>query len=104
MSVLPPSRAERQLALARRQQALLLRSADLRGALGRDLRRLQAPLALADRLRGGWHWLRAHPELPLAAAAVLVVLRPRRAWRWSLRLWWAWRSWRRLQRWLRPPR
>lgn len=104
MSALPPSRAERMLALTRHQQALLLRSAALRGTLGRDLQRLQAPLALADRLRGGWQWLRAHPELPLAVAAVVVVLRPRRAWRWSLRLWWGWRSWQRMQRWLQSPR
>ena len=62
------------------------------------------PLALADRVRAGWLWLRAHPQLPLAAAVVLVVLRPRRAWRWGLRLWWGWRSWQRMQRWLQAPR
>lgn len=100
MNPSPPSRAERQAARARRQQALLLRSAMLRGDLARDLHRLQAPLALADRLRSGWQWLRAHPQAPLAAVAVLVVLRPRRAWRWGLRLWWGWRSWQRVQRWL----
>ena len=91
-------------ALALRQQALLLRSAALRSDLGRDLRRLQAPLALADRVRAGWQWLRAHPQVPLAAGLVLVVLRPRRAWRWGLRLWWGWRRWRRVQRWLQAAR
>jgi hypothetical protein len=91
-------------ALALRQQALLLRSAALRADLGRDLRRLQAPLALADRVRAGWQWLRAHPQVPLAAGLVLVVLRPRRAWRWGLRLWWGWRRWRRVQRWLQAAR
>lgn len=91
-------------ALTRRQQALLLRSAALRGTLGRDLQRLQVPLALADRLHAGWQWLRAHPEAPLAAAVVIVALRPRRAWRWGLRLWWGWRSWQRMQRWLQAPR
>jgi hypothetical protein len=96
----PPSRTERLAALARRQQGLLLRSAALRSDLGHDLQRLQAPLALADRVRAGWLWLRAHPQAPLAAAVVLVVLRPRRAWRWGLRLWWGWRSWQRVQRWL----
>lgn len=96
----PRSRAERLATLARRQQGLLLRSAALRSDLGRDLQHLQAPLALADRVRSGWHWLRAHPQAPLAAVVVLVVLRPRRAWRLGLRLWWGWRSWQRMQRWL----
>ena len=30
----------------------------------------------------------------------LTIRRPRRAWRWGLRLWWGWRSWQRVQRWL----
>jgi len=81
-----------------RQQALLRRSAELRQALALQTNVLRTPLALADRLRDGWHWLREHPELPLTAAAVLLVLRPRSAWRWSQRLWWGWHALRRLQR------
>jgi len=97
----PPGHAA---SLARRQQQLLLRSGRLRDELGRELQRLQPPLQLADRVHAGWLWLRTHPQWPLGAALALVVLRPRRAWRWGLRLWWGWRSWRRLQRWLqRPP-
>jgi len=104
MTARPPSRAQRMAALTRRQHELLLRSAALRDDLGRGLQRLQAPLALADRVCEGWQWLRAHPQLPVAAVVTLVVLRPRRAWRWGLRLWWGWRSWQRLQRWLQAPR
>lgn len=104
MTARPRSRADRMAALARRQQGLLLRSADLRGVLAHDLRTLHTPLAMADRVQAGWRWLRAHPELPLAAAATVLVLRPRRAWRWGLRVWWGWRSWQRLQRWLQAPR
>lgn len=89
--------------LAQRQQRLLLRSQQLRAELGREVQRLQPPLRLADRVQAGWQWLRANPQWPLGAAAVLVVLRPRRAWRWGLRLWWGWRSWQRLQRWLQAP-
>ena len=88
--------------LARRQQMLLVRSSELRGQLARDALAWQPPLALADRVHAGWRWLQAHPEAPLAAAAVLLVLRPRRALRWGWRLWSGWRLWQRLQRRLQP--
>ena len=81
-----------------RQQALLRRSAELRQALALQTNVLQTPLALADRLRESWRWLRGHPELPLAAGAILLVLRPRGAWRWGHRLWWGWRALQRLER------
>ncbi|MDO9072880.1 MAG: YqjK family protein [Rubrivivax sp.] len=90
--------------LARRQQLLLVRSNELRGQLARDALAWQPPLALADRVHAGWRWLRTHPEAPLAAAAVLLVLRPRRALRWGWRLWTGWRLWLRLQRRLQLPR
>ena len=94
--------AHRAAALARRQQLLLVRSSELRGQLARDARAWQPPLALADRVYAGWRWLRDHPEAPLAVAAVLVVMRPRRALRWGWRLWSGWRLWLRLQRRLQP--
>lgn len=75
----------------------MLRSAELRQSLAIQVVPLQAPLALADRARAAWQWLRANPEAPIAAAVVIAVLRPRRAWRWGMRLWWGWRNWRRLQ-------
>jgi hypothetical protein len=89
---------QRAAALARRQQLLLVRSSELRGQLARDAQGWQAPLALADRVHAGWRWLCGHPEAPLAAAAVLLVLRPRRVLRWGWRLWSGWRLWQRLQR------
>jgi hypothetical protein len=81
--------------LARRQQALLVRSTELRLQLGHDLQRWQAPLAVADEVhqrgRQAWGWLRNHPEVPLAAGVALLVLRPRRVlalcWRWGRRAW-----------------
>lgn len=85
---------QRARALARRQQELLVRSAELRLHLATDLNRWHAPLALADKTRRqtteAWHWLRAHPEVPLAGAAALLLLRPRHVlrfcWRWGSRL------------------
>lgn len=88
----------RRAALARRQQLLLVRSSELRGQIAHDALAWQQPLVLADHLHAGWRWLRAHPEAPLAAAAVLLVLRPRRVWRWGWSLWSGWRLWLRLQK------
>jgi hypothetical protein len=89
---------DRALVLALRQRELLLHSALQRQALVQDLHALAPPLGLADRVRGGLHWLRAHPELPLAAVVVIALLRPRRALRWSTKVWAAWRLWRKLRR------
>lgn len=89
----------RQRQLALRCQALQLRSATLREALARDSQGLQPALALADRLHASGRWLLAHPQWVGAGVALLVVWRPRRAWRLGLRAWSAWRLWRRLRRW-----
>jgi hypothetical protein len=89
-------RSARQLAL--RQHLLLLRSAELRREFIEQTAPWQTPLSLADRVRAGWQWLRGHPEAVAAGALTLAVLRPRRAWRWSARIWWAWRMWKRAQR------
>ncbi len=89
-------------ALARRQQQLLVRSSELRRQWADEARAWQTPLALADQVHAGWRWLRAHPEALLAAAATVLVLRPRRAWRLGWRLWAGWRLWRRLQKRLEP--
>ena len=85
--------------LAQRQQQLLDRSALLRRRLGQDAQVLQTPLALADQVRSGWHWLQAHPQWLAVGVAVLVVWRPRRVFRLAGRLWAGWRLWRRVQRW-----
>ena len=95
---------ERAMALALRQQVLRLRSTELRGRLVADAAVLQPPLALADRVQEGWRWLRANPAAPVAALVVVAVLRPRRVWRWGWKLWWGWRTLRRLQRRLQPVR
>ena len=71
---------ERATALALRQQLLRLRSTELRGRLAADAAVLQPALV------------------------VVAVLRPRRVWRWGWKLWWGWRTLRRLQRRLYPVR
>lgn len=90
----------RAAVLALRQRELLVHSGALRAQLVMDAAVLQRPLAVADRVRDGWRWLRAHPEAPIAALVVLAVLRPRRVLRWGLQVWAGWRTLRRLQRWV----
>ncbi len=94
---------ERADAIRLRQLTLLLRSDVLRQRLGEQARVLQPPLVWADRARAAWQWMRNHPQWPLAGAVVLVTLRPRRALRWSVRLYWAWRSVRRVHHLLNRP-
>ncbi len=81
-----------------RKELLLMRSATLRGQLAQDAQVLRAPLALADSVRDGLRWLRQNPEWPLGGVVLLLVLKPRRTWRWISRGWWAWRLWQRAAR------
>lgn len=83
-------------ALQRRREQLLMRCAALRARLRHQAQALEAPLQRVDQGLQAARWLRAHPEWPLAAVGVWVVLRPRRAFRWALRGWWLWRGARRL--------
>lgn len=82
-----------------RQQQLLLRSAELRHTLARQAQALQSPLALADQLHTGLHWLRQHPVWPLSALALLAFRRPRHALRWLPRLLGGWQIFRQLRDW-----
>lgn len=86
-------------ALARRQQQLLIRSAELRVTLAHQAQGLRSPLALADQLRAGVHWLRQHPVVPLAALAVLALRRPSRMLRWAPRLLGGWQLFLRVRTW-----
>lgn len=87
----------RELELLLQRQHLQVRNALLRDRLAQQVQPLAAPLALADQLREAWHWLRRHPELPLAGLAALVLLRPRRVLGWAGRLWGAWGLLQRVQ-------
>lgn len=88
-----------QAELQIRREQLRLRSTELRLKLATQSQVLVAPLALADQVRAGLLWLRAHPQTPLLVLGVLLLARPRRALRWAGRAWWAWGLWQRGQRW-----
>lgn len=81
--------------LAARRRALQQRSAELRERLALHGEALAPAFGWADRAREGWRWMRAHPWVPLAGAALLVLRRPRVLWRGA---WLAWRGWRVWQR------
>lgn len=69
--------------LLRRRERLQLRSGELRHEWAQQVQVLRTPLGLADRARDGVHWLVRHPEWPLGAALLVIVLRPGRALRWA---------------------
>lgn len=81
--------------LAARRQALQQRSTELRERLAMHGAALAPAMDWADRAREGWRWMRAHPWVPVAGAAVLLLRRPRMVWRG---VWWMWRGWRLWQR------
>jgi len=88
------------LELALRRQRLQLRSAALRDALAEQSIVLGPPLAAADRAQAGAQWLYRQRGWLMAGVVVVLVLRPRRAWRLFSAGWWLWRTARRLQPWL----
>jgi len=92
--------ADARLALLLRRQHLIARSEALRGRLLREVQPWQGPLVVADRMLWVGRWLHAQRHWPIGAAAVVVVLRPRRAARWLRRAWWLWRWSRRLRPWM----
>jgi len=77
-----------------RRERLLGRSAAQRDELALLLAPLKGPLAVADRGIAAAQYARAHPGLVLIAAAVFVLLSPKRAFRWTRRAFTVWRSYR----------
>jgi len=77
-----------------RRERLLARSAAQRDEIALLLAPLKAPLAVADRGIAVAQYLRAHPGLVAIAAAVVVVVSPKRAFRWARRGFAVWRSYR----------
>ena len=88
------SLAGRALDLAMRHGALRARIDAQRSDLARHVWPVERALDGADKVRDGVDWLKAHPEAVLAATATVVVVSPKRAWRWSKRGYLLWRGWR----------
>jgi len=84
--------------LLRHRERLLLRSAMLRQDWSQQVQVLRAPLGVADQARAATRWLVQHPEWPLGAAVLLVLLRPGRVLRWASYAWQGYGVYRRVQR------
>ena len=77
----------RRQELALRREQLLARSDQLRQALTVQSAAWVPVLAMGDRARAAGRWLQQHPGIVFSAVVVVVVVRPRLVWRWSLRAW-----------------
>jgi hypothetical protein len=85
------------LKLALKKQSLQIESERLRVDFGFNAAGLAPAFAGADLAVDGVHWLRRNPGLVVAVLVALVVIRPRRAWRWGRRAFIGWQAWRRLR-------
>lgn len=94
--------SERLAELALKKQRLLVRSADLRDRMGMHAQGLVPVFVAVDRLREAGAAARRHPEWVAAGIIVLVVVRPRFAWRWVQRGIVGWRIWKGARKLLAP--
>jgi hypothetical protein len=86
------------LDLNARRQLLLARSTELRLNWTSQAQALRSSFGVADRAREGVNWLVSHPQWPIGALVVLVLLKPRRVLGVAGMAWTAWGMYRRAQR------
>jgi hypothetical protein len=86
----------RRYELALTRQRLLERSSELRERVAIQSAALTPALEMGDRVRDIAYWARTHPALVVSVVVVVAVVRPRTTWRWTLRVWGAWKF---VQRW-----
>ncbi len=84
-------------ALTDRRHQLLQRSGQIRQQLVADASAMGPWLGLADQMRVWAHWLQRNPLWVAAAVAGLTIARPRKAFRWGMRLWSVWRTLQRVR-------
>lgn len=84
---------DRKQDLATRQGALRERIALQRRTLAAQSEPLEQALARGDQVLKGVDWLKHHPVAVGAAVLAVTVARPKRAWRWAKRGFFAWRTW-----------
>ncbi|MEF8699522.1 MAG: YqjK family protein [Candidatus Accumulibacter sp. UW26] len=87
--------------LAVERGRLIERISNQRQLLDQQLQPVGQALDAVDRVvatvRKGADCVKRNPEVVIAGVAVLVIVQPRRIWRWSKRGFVLWRSWRLLQ-------
>jgi hypothetical protein len=80
--------------IMRERERLLMRCDAQRLELAETIDQLQGPLKAADRAVEGINYLRAHPLVFGAVAALLVVVGTRGRWSWLRRGFILWRAYR----------
>ena len=84
-----------------RRADLIARAAVERERVSVQIDKWRSAFVLADRAVALARAIRGHPEWSVAAAVLIVVLRPRRALAWVRRGFAAWRAWRWIEQTLR---
>ena len=84
-----------------RRGQLIERIASQRRAIALDFRPVQQPLQKADcwlgRVRSVGDYVKHHPGVVALGTVGLFLLKTERAWRWTKRGFFAWRTWRALR-------
>ncbi|MFH1603989.1 MAG: YqjK family protein [Pseudomonadota bacterium] len=88
----------RLAAIETKRARLIERAAREREDVVQTLQLWSQPLGLVDQFVAGAKYVMARPPLVAAAVIVLVVLRPRRAWKWARRALGLWQGYRWLTR------
>ncbi|MDR2838931.1 MAG: YqjK-like family protein [Azonexus sp.] len=86
--------SKRSLKLAERRGALSERIAAQRERLAQHATGIERLCAGGDVALHGVDWLKQHPVTAGLASFAIVLLRPRRAFRWVKRGFFLWRGWR----------
>ena len=79
-----------------RRERLIAKAELQRDLIAQDVAALGPAVRVVDRGIGAVEWLRANPGVLVIGAGVMLVLRPGRTLRWSLRLFSVWQAYRKL--------
>ena len=89
--------SKRLIELAERRQRLIALAASQRSEFSRNLSPLKAGCAVADKGVKAVRYLQQHPALVAGGVGLMVALRPRKAFNWLKRGWFAWRMVQKLR-------
>lgn len=88
---------------ALKKQRLQIASESLRADIGRYSAGLSPAFKAGDCAVAGVHWMRRNPQFLVAAGVTLLVVRPKTAWRLARRAFFAWQTWKKLDKFLAQP-
>jgi hypothetical protein len=86
-----------RLELATRHGALRAKIDEQRRILTQQSVALEVACERGDAVLHGIDWLKSHPAAVAAAVTFAVVAKPKGAWRWAKRGYFAWRSWQSIK-------